>query len=116
MRKLIITFVLTAFIVTLSSPILNAAQWDRATGPNWVERAYVDRADVSIDGDPWIDAEKNGGSTHSISFDNSIYFQFKLFFFWIIPVQVDFEEDITAGEYAENSGGDISSSRNAAGQ
>jgi hypothetical protein len=116
MRKLIITIVLTAFIVTLSSPILNAAQWDPATGPKWPERAYNEIPAYSGDDDPWVDVEKTGEGSYSISFYKSIYFNFKLFFILIIPVQINFEEDITAGDYAESSGGDFISSRNTAGQ
>ncbi|MFH2049612.1 MAG: hypothetical protein ABIJ12_09210 [bacterium] len=115
MRKLIITIVLTAFIVTLSSPILNAAQWDAATGPKWPERAYNEIPAYSGDDSGWNDADESGGET-SDSIDISDYFLIKLFIFWIIPDQIGFEEDITAGSYAESSGGDINSSRNTAGQ
>jgi len=116
MQKLIITIVLTAFIVTLSSPILNAAQWDPATGPKWPERAYNEIPAYSGDDTPWVDVENEGEGDHSISFMSSIIFNFKLFFVFFIPVQIELEEDTTTGNYAESLGEDINSSRNSAGQ
>ena len=63
MRKLIITIVLTAFIVTLSSPILNAAQWDPATGPKWPERAYNEIPAYSGDDSGWGDPQRSTGNS-----------------------------------------------------
>ncbi|MGP8321434.1 MAG: hypothetical protein ACT6FE_03810 [Methanosarcinaceae archaeon] len=110
MKRLITLLLLTVFSVLIFTVPINAAQWDPNVGPNWVDQRYAERADVSTDGDPWVDVEKS----NSLGFND--YFNFRLFFILIIPIQVDFEVDITAGDDAENSGGDINSSRNTAGQ
>ena len=47
---------------------------------------------------------------------NEAYVNFKLFFVFFIPVQIELEEDTTTGNYAESPGEDINSSRNSAGQ
>jgi len=73
MRKLIITIVLTAFIVTLSSPILNAAQWDPATGPKWPERAYTEIPAYSGDDTPWVEPTKTS-NLHDIYDINRLNF------------------------------------------
>jgi hypothetical protein len=84
MRKLIITLVLTAFIVTLSSPILNAAQWDYATGPNWPEQRYVERVDFSGEEDPW-DVENIGPTPGYQRFNSTIY----LLKLWVFIISID---------------------------
>ncbi|MGP8321696.1 MAG: hypothetical protein ACT6FE_05165 [Methanosarcinaceae archaeon] len=115
MKRLITILLLTVFSVFIFTTPIYAAEWDPATGPNWPERANVERAFPSGDDSPWNDADESGGND-SNQFDYSKYFSIKFFFIWILPVSVDFEKDITTGDYAESSGGDINSSRNSAGQ
>ncbi|MGP8321697.1 MAG: hypothetical protein ACT6FE_05170 [Methanosarcinaceae archaeon] len=90
MRKLIITLVLTAFIVTLSSPILYAAQWDSANGPNWVDQAYVDRADVSGDDGGWGDVDSPIPNNNVIF--STFYAKYNRFFIFLITPFIINEE------------------------
>ena len=99
MRKLIILLVLTAFIVTLSSPILYAAQWDSANGPNWVDQRYVERADLSGDDSGWADVDEvspNNYNDRVFSFFN--YRISKFFIILVMPFIINEEADLEENE------------------
>ena len=109
MRKLIILLVLTAFIVTLSSPILYAAEWDSATGPNWVDQAYVDRADLSGDDGGWGDPQKSSGNgLYNRPIYSNVFFEYIKSFFYIFIIDNNSnneEHDSTDYREVTNSSG-----------